>query len=1292
MRLRIIQKQLKGLKMGFKLTAGIFLSFLVFTGEFCLAQSRDLSEDKTLYAVGYAHLDTQWRWHYKQTINEFIKATLEDNFELFEKYPEYVFNFTGSVRYKMMEEYYPDKFEKLKEYIDKGRWHVVGSSVDECDVLVPSPESIIRQILYGNEYFQNEFGKKSEDFLLPDCFGFPHSLPSVFAHAGLKGFSTQKLTWGSAIGIPFPVGVWEGPDGNSVIAALNPGAYVSSVDRRMDTDQEWVNRINNTGRLTGVYADYRYYGVGDTGGAPREQDVKKAVSSLNNEDSDVDVVLSSSEQIYHDITPAQKERLPKYKGEMMLTSHSFGTLTSQCYVKRMNRKNEQLADAAERAASAAMLFGDKYPLDKIQAGWERVLASQMHDILPGTSIPKAYEYSWNDEIIAANYLADVLTDSVQSVASMLDTRAAGKPLVLYNPLEFEREDLVTAEIEYAGETPEHIRVYSSIGTEAPSQILERTDSGLKIAFCAKMKPASFEVYDVQPSSQPCNLNTGVKAEGQKIENTFYTVTINEAGDIAQIYDKLADRNMLKSPARLEFLEGSTEVWPAWNMDWEDRAIPPLGYVDGPAEIEVVQEGPAFAAIRVKRKARNSFFTQTIRLSAGSAGRRIEVHNDIDWQESAKVLKASFPLTVNNQVATYTEGAGTIQRPTNNPNIFEMLSHQWFDLTDVSGEYGVSVLEDCKFGSDKPSEDTLRLTLLYTPGGDVDRYPDQFTQDWGRHNFVYALYGHEGSWQNGLTQQKARRLNQPIRAFTAGQHSGSIGKEFSMLNINTSQVALRAMKKAEKGGWTILRFQELFGKDTGEAVFDSALDISDAREVDGQENIIGDAKIRDGKLHFNLKRNGIRSFAVKFANAMEEKIHRSSKKVELAFNTKCATEDGEAVTQGFAPDNKAIPAEMLPEKLVSGSVEFELPANGAAMECAGQTISLPEGDYNRVYLLAAAEEDTSSSIKIAGESRPFSVQKWTGFIGQWDNRVWHPEIPNVVSGIEKGYIKRDTLAWFCTHRHDSAGENEAYDFSYLFRYGFDLPRGCSEITLPDSPGIKVFAVSLSKEPQPIKPAACLYDNFEGREEIEIRNDNPRLTGDFKDPVEGKEPLGDVWFEKGESFDELQVQPSGSDFADSSSGSEVEFSFVNEFRFDVRPLDLTEGTMDMLNDSEVPEEIDQPSKNVFFDGGRGRFIADLKQNTEVQKVNTFSRHHSDRSPQRFSLWAGSQAASPKEDLSKENPQGWKLIADVDTSELGEGDIHVSSIDFPEGMDCRYLMWLTDYRNHGTFFSEIDIIAED
>src|ERR1035441_1030557 len=160
----------------------------------------DLRKEPTLYVVGYAHLDTEWRWEYPQVIQEYLAKTLLDNFALIEKYPHYIFNFSGAFRYKLFKEYYPEDYAKVKQYVAAGRWFPCGSSVDECDVNSPSAESIFRQVLYGNEYFRHDFGKASEEFMLPDCFGFPASLPSILAHSGVKGFSTQKLVWGSSAG------------------------------------------------------------------------------------------------------------------------------------------------------------------------------------------------------------------------------------------------------------------------------------------------------------------------------------------------------------------------------------------------------------------------------------------------------------------------------------------------------------------------------------------------------------------------------------------------------------------------------------------------------------------------------------------------------------------------------------------------------------------------------------------------------------------------------------------------------------------------------------------------------------------------------------------------------------------------------------------------------------------------------------------------------------------------------------------------------------------------------------
>src|SRR5579862_9861569 len=203
----------------------------------------DLAKMPTLYVVGYAHLDTEWRWEYPQVINEYIRNTMEENFKLFDKYPHYVFNFSGANRYRFMKEYFPADFAKLKTYVDQGRWFPAGSSMEEGDVNAPSAEAIIRQILYGNDWFRKEFGKASAEYMLPDCFGFPASLPTILAHSGVKGFSTQKLVWGSSApgggpqsiertpeGTPFNVGVWVGPDGASVLAGVNPGSYDGNIE------------------------------------------------------------------------------------------------------------------------------------------------------------------------------------------------------------------------------------------------------------------------------------------------------------------------------------------------------------------------------------------------------------------------------------------------------------------------------------------------------------------------------------------------------------------------------------------------------------------------------------------------------------------------------------------------------------------------------------------------------------------------------------------------------------------------------------------------------------------------------------------------------------------------------------------------------------------------------------------------------------------------------------------------------------------------------------------------------
>ena len=245
---------------------------------------------------------------------------------------------------------------------------------------------------------------------------------------------------------------------------------------------------------------------------------------------------------------------------------------------------------------------------------------------------------------------------------------------------------------------------------------------------------------VRPTAVPA-----LQVSENSLENQYYRVKLNADGDVASIFDKSIGRELLAAPARLAISYDNPEHWPAWNMDWDQEQAAPKAYVGGPAKIRVVENGPARVAIEVSRETAGSRFVQTIRLSAGDAGKRVEFANAIDWNTKESNLKATFPLTASNQMATYNWDIGTIERPTAEPKKFEVPSHQWIDLTDMSGEFGATILTDCKNGSDKPNDHTIRLTLIRTPGT-RGGYPDQGTQDIGHHEFVYGIAGHAADWR------------------------------------------------------------------------------------------------------------------------------------------------------------------------------------------------------------------------------------------------------------------------------------------------------------------------------------------------------------------------------------------------------------------------------------------------------------------------------------------------------------------------------------------------------------------
>jgi alpha-mannosidase len=627
----------------------------------------------------------------------------------------------------------------------------------------------------------------------------------------------------------------------------------------------------------------------------------------------------------------------------------------------------------------------------------------------------------------------------------------------------------------------------------------------------------YAAYDVAPA-EASNSGSELKVTASSLENVRYRVQLNEGGDVSSIYDKSLRRELLAASVRLAISTDVPRQYPAWNMEFDQEQAAPRAYVGGPAKIRIKENGPVRVSLEVTRETEKSTFVQTISLSAGDAGNRVEFGNAIDWRTESANLKVVFPLTASNENATYNQDVGTIERPRANDRQFEVSSHRWIDLTDKSGSFGATVLTDCKNGSDKPNDNTIRLTLMRSPGmqpasqGGPGSYSDQASQDWGHHEFSFGLVGHSGDWRQSQTDWQAYRLNDPLIPFATAKHTGALGKQFSLLRVSNSRVRVLALKKAEAGEETILRMVELDGKPAQNVRVTFAAPVSAAREVNGQEQPIGSANLSGGALVTSFTGYQPRTFALRLAAPATKVAAIHSQPVALQYDLAAASnDDTKTAGGGFDGKGNAMPAEMLPTQIEYHGVEFKLApaATGTpdAVVAKGQTIQLPSGHYNRVYILAAsADGDKAAAFRVGEKAVDLNIQDWGGFIGQWDTRLWKneslrnwaisahhpawppddmqererrapsPRYPEDYVGLRAGFVKPAGVAWYASHHHTSDGLNEPYAYSYLFAYAIELPVNARTLTLPDNDQIRVFAISVVEENPELSPAQPLYDTL------------------------------------------------------------------------------------------------------------------------------------------------------------------------------------------------------------------------
>ena len=1042
------------------------LAIAMMTGCGTGAYAQKQANDKKVkaYMVADAHLDTQWNWDIQTTINEYVWNTINRNLFLMKRYPNYVFNFEGAVKYSWMKEYYPTQYEELKEYINSGRWHISGSGWDANDVLVPSSESVIRNIMLGQTYYRQEFGKESTDIFLPDCFGFGWTLPSLAAHCGLIGFSSQKLDWrnnpfyGNSKH-PFTIGLWKGVDGKQLMLAhgYDYGRRWNDEDLSESEQLQKLSKDNPFGLV------YRYYGTGDTGGSPTLESVRSIEKGIKG-DGPVEVISATSDQLYKDFQPYDKHpELPVFNGELLMDVHGTGCYTSQAAMKLYNRQNELLGDAAERAALAAEWLGAAdYPGASLTESWKRFIFHQFHDDLTGTSIPRAYEFSWNDELLSLKQFSDILTKAVDGVAGQLDTRTKGEAVVLYNANAFPVTDLAEIVIE-TSKTPKGYTVYNEKGKKVPSQLVGYAGGKAHLLVEATVPANGYVVYDVRTSGGKAAVEP---TEVSSIENSVYKLTFDQNGDIVSLQDKRNGKEMVKEGQAIRlalFTENKSYAWPAWEILKETVDRDPISITDD-VKIRLVEDGTLRKAVCIEKKYGESVFKQYVRLYEGCRADRVDFYNEVDWQTTNALLKAEFPLAIENEKATYDLGLGNIQRGNNTKTAYEVYAHQWTDLTDQSNSYGVSVLNDCKYGWDKPNNHTIRLSLLHTPKTDGG-YTYQNRQDFGHHIFTYSLTGHEGALDKSATVQKAAVLNQPLKAFISPKHKGTLGKSFSFAQSDNDKVIIKALKKAEVSDEYVVRVYETEGKELQKAVITFAGEIESACEADGTEKEIGTATFNGNGLQVSVEPYSVKTYKVRLKKATPVQSVDYAY-LPLKYDRKCFSWNEFRHEANFE-SGYSYAAELLPDSvLTANGVPFRLGekeiANGVT--CKGNEIELPaNSSYNRIYfLVASTDKDRTVTLGIGEKQEEVTVPYYTDFIGQWGH-VGHTE----------GFLKQAEVAYVGTHRH-SAEKDEAYEFTYMFKVGMDIPKDAKSIKLPEDEHVVVFAATLVDEQYPsVVPAGELF---------------------------------------------------------------------------------------------------------------------------------------------------------------------------------------------------------------------------
>lgn len=690
-------------------------------------------------AVGHAHIDSAWLWPIRETQRKCAR-TFASAIRLMDDYPDYHFTCSQAAQYEWIEQRHPTIFQGIRDKVAQGQWHPVGGMWVEPDMNLPSGESIVRQLVFGQRYFESRFGMRSSVVWIPDVFGYPASLPQIYQQGGCGRFVTQKLSWNKENVFPHSTFWWEGLDGSRVLTHFPPvdtyNAEITPAEVRYAETNFKEHGWSNWSLMP--------FGHGNGGGGPTREMMERSARMADLDGVSRMTVGTPDEFFGHvEAEVAAGAPVPVWAGELYFEMHR-GTLTSQSATKVGNRRCERLLREADLwwvAAGGA----PQHVVDEIESLWKEVLLQQFHDIIPGSSIGWVAADAEAAHTRVAERLEAIIADALD--IAVPSTRS------IVNAATHARREVV---------------VVDGVPT-----MVEVLGSGIADLVAA-------------------TVDHGVVCTEHSMHNGLITVCWNLDGEVVSIIDVVHGREVLPEGRRitLQLAPDHPVVYDAWDVESWTRS---LGTdLASAISIDWVTTDPLMAQLVVHREFGSSALTQTYTMRAGSA--RLDIAFDIDWHEDEKLLSLMVPIDVRARDAVCDIQFGHVRRPTHASSSwdaakYEVCAHRFVDVAEPS--FGVGVLNDGRYGHGV-QDGGVSVSLLRAP-----KYPDPGA-DHGQHTVTISVLPHGAGLQDVLHEAEA--LNMPLRIVTGRADSPAQ----PVVTVDHRGVQISSVKRADDGSGSTLR--------------------------------------------------------------------------------------------------------------------------------------------------------------------------------------------------------------------------------------------------------------------------------------------------------------------------------------------------------------------------------------------------------------------------------------------------------------------------------------------------------